>query len=69
MDRSLKEKQSPKSRHRWLQLRLRSLLVLVTLSATVFGWVEWELDQRRREKPAIAWIEEMSGSVGFEFQK
>ncbi|MDC3256285.1 hypothetical protein OAU93_02675 [bacterium] len=37
MDRSLEDKQSPKTRHRWLQLRLRSLLVLVTLLAIVFG--------------------------------
>ena len=68
MDRSLEEKQSPKSRHSWLQIRLRSLLVLVTLLATVFGWVEWELEQRRREKVAIEWVEEMTGTVGFEFE-
>ncbi|MDG1510212.1 MAG: hypothetical protein P8R31_00855, partial [Mariniblastus sp.] len=60
------EKQKlPKPKRRWFQLRLRTLLVLVTLAAGVFGWVDWELDQRRREKVAIAWVEGMSGDVYF----
>ena len=51
---------------RWFQLRLRTLLVLVTLASGSFGWVGWELDQRRGEKPVIAWVEKMGGSVSFE---
>ena len=48
---------------RWFQLRLRTLLVLVTLASVPLSWVGWELDQRRREKQAIAWVEEMGGTV------
>ena len=60
------EKQKlPKPKRRWFQLRLRTLLVLVTLAAGVFGWVDGDLDQRRREKVAIAWVEGMSGDVYF----
>ncbi|MDA7926349.1 hypothetical protein N9B46_05830, partial [Mariniblastus sp.] len=59
------EKQLPKPKRRWFQLRLRTLLVLVTLAAGAFWWVGWELDQRRREKVAIAWVEKMGGEVTF----
>jgi Leucine-rich repeat (LRR) protein len=38
---------------------------LVTLLSIPLGWVGWELDQRRREKTAIAWVEEMGGAVHF----
>ncbi|MDE0938256.1 MAG: leucine-rich repeat domain-containing protein, partial [Mariniblastus sp.] len=63
---SSEEKQLPKRKRRWFQLRLRTLLVLVTLASGAFGWVGWELDQRRREKVAIAWVEKMGGSVDFD---
>jgi predicted negative regulator of RcsB-dependent stress response len=59
MEMSLEEKQLPKPKRRWFQLRLRTLLVLVTLASGAFGWVAWELDQRRREKVAIVWVEKM----------
>jgi hypothetical protein len=48
---------------RWFRFRLRTLLVMVTLLSVPLGWVGWELDQRRREKAAIAWVEEMGGTV------
>ena len=64
MEMSSEEKQLPK--HRWFQLRLRTLLVLVTLASGIFGWVGWELEQRRREVPAIAWVEKLGGKLYFE---
>ncbi|MDB4468562.1 hypothetical protein N9093_01750 [bacterium] len=63
MEMSSEEKQLPKPKRRWFQLRLRTLLVLVTLASVPLSWVGWELDQRRREKQAIAWVEEMGGTV------
>ena len=66
MEMSSEEKQLPKPKRRRFQLRLRSLLVLVTLASVAFGWVGWELDQRRREKPVIAWVDKMGGVVLFE---
>jgi hypothetical protein len=50
---------------RWFRFRLRTLLVMVTLLSVPLGWVGWELDQRRREKKVIAWVEEMGGTVNF----
>jgi Leucine-rich repeat (LRR) protein len=56
------EKTNPR---RWFRFRLRTLLVMVTLVSVPLGWVGWELDQRRREKATIAWVEEMGGTVRF----
>ena len=50
---------------RWFRFRLRTLLVMVTLMSVPLGWVGWELDQRRREKAVVAWIEEMGGYAYF----
>jgi hypothetical protein len=62
---SLKEKLAPEPKRRWFQFRLRTLLVLVLLASGVFRWAGWELDQRRKEKKTIAWVEGMSGYVYF----
>ena len=48
---------------RWIRFRLRTLLILIALLSVPLGWVGWEVDQRRKEKIAIAWIEELGGSV------
>jgi Leucine-rich repeat (LRR) protein len=50
---------------RWFRFRLRTLLVMVTLLSVPLGWVGWELDQRRREKATIDWVEKMGGQVDF----
>ena len=60
------EKQLPKPQRRWFQLRLRTLLVLVTLVSMLLGWISWEQEQRRQEQTTIAWVEEMGGTVSFE---
>ena len=64
---SSKEKQSSQRKPRRLQLRLRTMLGLLAVVSGVFGWVVFELEQRQNEKKAIAWVEGMSGSVGFKF--
>ena len=64
---SSEEKQLPKPKRRWFQLRLRTLLVLVTLAAAPLSWAGWEVDQRRREKVAIAWLEENGGGASGNF--
>ncbi len=38
---------------------------MVTVLSIPLGWVGWELDQRRREKSAIAWVEKMGGHILF----
>ena len=42
---------------------------MVTLLSIPLGWVGWEIDQRRREKVVIVWIEEMGGQVSFHSEK
>ena len=53
---------STKSR-RLFRFRLRTLLILVTFLSVPLGWVGWELDQRRREKEVVDWVEENGGFV------
>jgi hypothetical protein len=57
---------APKPRRRWYQFSLRTLLIVVTLSALPLGWVGSKLVQRRREQPVIAWVEKLGGTVSFE---
>lgn len=52
-----------RTRRRWYQFRLRTLLIFMTLCAFPFAWVSSELAQRRREKPVIKWVEEMGGRI------
>jgi hypothetical protein len=52
---------------RWFRFSLRTLLVMVTVMSVVLGWAAWELEQRRREKVAIAWVVEMGGDADFFF--
>jgi len=52
-------------RRRWYQFSVRTLLIMVTISAVPLGWVGWKLEQGRRERAVIAWIEEMGGYVKF----
>lgn len=66
---SSEEKQFSKPKRRWFQLSLRTLLLLVLLASTVPGWVGMEWAQRRREKLAIRWVEEMGGNVRFDSQQ
>ena len=53
------------SQRRWFQLRLRTLLALVTLCSLLLGWISWEQERRRQEQTTIAWVEEMGGRQGF----
>ena len=63
------ERPTPKPRRRWYQFSLRTLLIVVTLSAVPLGWFAWKVEQgrrqERRERPVIAWVEKMGGSVQF----
>lgn len=56
---------SPPTRRRWLQFRLRTLLVVMTLLAIPLGWISMELAQRRQEAPIVEWIEGNGGFINF----
>jgi len=59
------ETPNTKPRRRWYQFSLRTLLIVVTLSAVPLGWVGWKLEQGRRQRAVIAWVETAGGSVQF----
>ena len=56
----------PKPRRRWYQFSLRTLLILVTLSAVPLSWLGWKLEQGRRQRDTMAWVEKLGGNVTFE---
>jgi len=60
------ETPNTKPRRRWYQFSLRTLLIVVTLSAVPLGWVGWKLEQGRRQRAVVAWVQKWGGSVGFE---
>ena len=47
-----------KPRRRWLQISLRTLLILVTLLSIGLGWV---VNRGERQRRAVAALEEMGG--------
>ena len=56
-------KKPAQPRRRWFRFSLRTLFILVTVLSVPLGWVGWELNQVRKERHAIAWVEEMGGEV------
>ncbi len=52
---------------RWFQLRLRTLLALVTLCSLLLGWISWEQERRRQEQTTVAWVIEMGGRKDFRY--
>ena len=54
-----------KPKRRWFQFSLRTLLIVVTLSAVPLGWVGSKMAQQRREKAVIEWVINMKGRVYF----
>jgi len=55
------ETKTTEPRRRWYQFSLRTLLIVVTLSAVPLGWFAWKVEQGRRQRAAIAWVDKMGG--------
>ncbi len=55
----------PKHKRRWFQFSLLKLLLLVTGLALWFGWLA---NQAREQREAVAWVEEMGGSVQYDYE-
>jgi hypothetical protein len=57
---------TPKHRSRWLQFRLRTLLVLMLAFACGFGWLAFKIKRAREQREAVEAIEELGGIVDCE---
>jgi hypothetical protein len=57
-----------KSRRRWLQYSLRTLLVVTTLCAVACSWLGVKLQQARRQREAVEVIVKLGGSVAYDWE-
>lgn len=57
--------EKPRTRRRWFQYSLRTLLILTTACAALFAW--WS-HKAQRQRAAVAAITKAGGSVTYEFQ-
>ena len=58
----------PQSRRRWLQFRLRTLLLIVAVLCVPLAWVAWKMDHKRHERAVIAELERLGGEVLYDWQ-
>jgi hypothetical protein len=57
---------TPKPRRRWYQHSLRTLMVLMLVLGSGFGWLGMELKRAREQRKEVEAIEEMGGQVADE---
>ncbi|HEV2970766.1 MAG TPA: hypothetical protein VGY55_12415 [Pirellulales bacterium] len=58
----------PKRRRRWLQYSLRSLMIFTMICAVGSAWLGRKIDQKRREREAVAAIVKSGGSVFYDYE-
>jgi hypothetical protein len=58
----------PRTRRRWLQFSLRTLLIVVFLWALLFGWLGLRLHRARRQRIAIEALEARSAWTLYDYQ-
>jgi hypothetical protein len=56
----------PKRKRRWYQFSLRTLLTFVLICAVGSAWVAHRMDQKRREREAVAAVRKAGGFVFYE---
>jgi hypothetical protein len=56
-------------RHRWLSFSVKTLLLLVLVSSVAFAWMGMRLQKARRQREAVATIEQLGGQVRYEYQE
>jgi len=57
-----------KSRRRWLQFRLRTLLSFVALLCVPLAWFAWKIDQKRQERAVIEELNRLGGEILYDWQ-
>lgn len=57
---------APKSKRRWFQYSLWTLLIVITLCAVSCSWLALKLRQARRQRETVAAIEKLGGNVRYD---
>jgi hypothetical protein len=65
---SIAEPAKPKSKLRWYQFSLRSLLIFITLFACACSWFVVKMGQANRQREAAAAIRKLHGTVYYDYQ-
>jgi hypothetical protein len=59
----------PKPNRRWFQFSLRTLMIFTAIAAVACGWLGRKIEQKRREREAIAAIRNLGGVVNYDYQR
>jgi Leucine-rich repeat (LRR) protein len=59
----------PKRKRRWFQFSLRTLMILTLIVAIPCAWLGRKIEQKRREREAVAAIMKAGGIVVYDYQK
>jgi Leucine rich repeat len=57
-----------RTRRRWYQFGLRTLLIFVTLAGCGFGWLGFKVRAAREQAAAVAAIQKLRGDVHFDYE-
>ena len=58
----------PKSRRRWYQFGLRTLLIAVTLAGCGLGWLGWKVREARQQAAIVAAIKTLGCDVRYDYE-
>jgi hypothetical protein len=59
----------PKRKRRWLQFSLRTLMIATAVVAVACGWLGSKIEQKRRQRSAVAELIKSGSQVNFDYQK
>jgi len=58
----------PRTRRRWFQFRLRTLLVAVVVVSLPLSWFAVRMERARKQREAVEWVEANGGSVTYDYE-
>ncbi len=54
-----------KPKRRFLRFSVRTLLIVLTIFCVALGW---KVERARKQREAVAWVDEMGGSVSYDYE-